>query len=173
MDSGRLQPDVVSLDGGLMPPRAPLGIRLLATGFGLGLWPYGPGTLTSLVWTMLYASSGLGRLPVGVHLIGIGLLFLIGLYSSARMERCYGPDPSRIVIDEWVGQWIALLSAPAEWRFYGLAFALFRLLDIGKPWPLGALQRLPHGWGVMLDDVAAGLLAALGVWAISAFGAGL
>ena len=71
-------------------------------------------------------------------------------------------DPGFVVIDEVVGQWIALLGSPADWRHGLIALVLFRLFDITKPFPVRRLERLPGGWGIVFDDVAAGLYA-LGV----------
>ncbi|MCS7082578.1 MAG: phosphatidylglycerophosphatase A [Bacteroidetes bacterium] len=146
-----------------MNPTPPVWARLLSTGFGIGLFPYGPGTLASLTWTLLYAVSGLAQLPLWGQLLGIAGLFGLALQASQHMQRRYGPDPPRVVVDEWIGQWLALLPARAEWPFYALAFGLFRALDILKPGPIQSLQRLPGAWGLLLDDVAAGLGAALGV----------
>jgi phosphatidylglycerophosphatase A len=71
-------------------------------------------------------------------------------------------DPQFVVIDEVAGQWIALLGSPADFRHGVIAFILFRLFDITKPFPVRHLEKLPGGWGIVFDDVAAGLYA-LGV----------
>jgi hypothetical protein len=71
-------------------------------------------------------------------------------------------DPGFVVIDEVIGQWIALFGSPADWRHGLIALVLFRLFDITKPFPVRRLERLPGGWGIVFDDVAAGLYA-LGV----------
>ncbi|HEY0797386.1 MAG TPA: phosphatidylglycerophosphatase A, partial [Acidisarcina sp.] len=70
-------------------------------------------------------------------------------------------DPQHVVLDEVVGQWIALIACPADWVHPLLALALFRLFDITKPPPARQLEDLSGGWGIMLDDVAAGLYALL------------
>ncbi len=70
-------------------------------------------------------------------------------------------DPSECVIDEVAGQFIACAFAPRTWIGYALAFVLFRALDIFKPWPIGAAERLPGGLGIMADDIVAGVLAGL------------
>ncbi|MCB1556808.1 MAG: phosphatidylglycerophosphatase A [Alphaproteobacteria bacterium] len=133
----------------------------LATWFGCGLMKPGPGT-----W------GTLGALPMGVFLLAIGgpslLLinilgfFYIGLKVTEKFEAMTGThDHGAVVIDEAVGVWIALLPAVLD-PVHGLAaFALFRFFDILKPWPVGwADKKLPGAWGVMLDDVLAGLYAA-------------
>lgn len=84
-----------------------------------------------------------------------------GLLASEQAVRETGlKDPSVVVVDEWLGQGVALLAAPHSWLGAGLAFVFFRVFDILKPPPVGALERLPGGFGIMLDDLAAGLLAA-------------
>lgn len=92
-------------------------------------------------------------------LAGISVL---GLVASDRAIRETGlKDPSVVVIDEWLGQGVALLAAPHSWTGAGLAFVFFRVFDILKPPPVSLLERVPGGAGIMLDDVGAGLLAAL------------
>jgi phosphatidylglycerophosphatase A len=88
---------------------------------------------------------------------------LIGIPAATIVAREAGrEDPGFVVIDEVVGQWTALIGVRADWRHAVLALVLFRVFDIWKPWPVRRLEELPGGTGIMLDDVAAGLLA-LGV----------
>jgi phosphatidylglycerophosphatase A len=68
-------------------------------------------------------------------------------------------DPGFVVVDEVAGQWIALIALRPDWRHALLGLLLFRLFDIWKPWPVRRLEELPEGTGIMLDDVAAGVLA--------------
>ena len=87
----------------------------------------------------------------------------LGVPAATIVERESGrTDPGFVVIDEVIGQWIALLGSPADWRHGLIALVLFRLFDITKPFPVRQLERLPGGWGIVFDDVAAGLYA-LGV----------
>ena len=87
----------------------------------------------------------------------------LGVPAATIVERESGrTDPGFVVIDEVIGQWIALLGSPADWRHGLIALVLFRLFDITKPFPVRRLERLPGGWGIVFDDVAAGLYA-LGV----------
>jgi phosphatidylglycerophosphatase A len=143
---------------------------LIGTGFGTGYSPLAPGTagsLLALVLMMLWPASS----PVW---LGITFLFLIaGIWSGTCIEREKGEDPSLVVVDEMVGQWIALLFLPAyALKIYGAAFLLFRLFDIWKPYPIYQSQRFKGGWGIMMDDVLAGIYAnillqlvlRLGVW---------
>jgi len=93
--------------------------------------------------------------------------FLVGVATSSSVERESGqPDPNFIVIDEVVGQWIALIAVPLRWQYALASFILFRGFDIFKPPPLRLLEKLPGGWGIMLDDVGAGLyaLALMQLW---------
>ncbi len=141
----------------------------LATGFGSGLAPKAPGTFGSLAailpWLLLR------ELPLVLILAVIAATFVLGLLASEwAMRKLGSDDPGCVVIDEWVGLWIALLVAPPGWPWLLAGFALFRLFDILKPWPVGWLERrLDGGLGVMVDDVAAGLMAAAvlllaGIW---------
>jgi len=133
----------------------------VSTFFGAGFFPIAPGTFASLAAVLLYrlvlAQAGgfvLAAIIVAVYLIGV---FAAGAYSRQLGLR----DPGRIVIDEVVGQWIALFLIPATWLNLGLAFFLFRLLDIFKPFGIRDTERLPGGWGIMTDDVVAGLMTLL------------
>ena len=94
--------------------------------------------------------------------IGIALALVFGIPAATIAERESGRhDPGFVVIDEVAGQWIALLASPADWRHGLIALVLFRLFDIVKPFPVRRLERLPAGWGIVFDDVAAGLYALL------------
>jgi phosphatidylglycerophosphatase A len=85
---------------------------------------------------------------------------LVGIPAATIVARESGrEDPGFVVIDEVAGQWITLIGMRADWRHAVLALALFRLFDIWKPWPVRRLEELPEGTGIMLDDVAAGVLA--------------
>jgi phosphatidylglycerophosphatase A len=96
-------------------------------------------------------------------LAGIVLSIALGVPAATVAARESGRhDPGFVVIDEVAGQWIALLFSPADWRHGLIALILFRLFDITKPFPARQLERLPAGWGIVFDDVAAGLYA-LGV----------
>ena len=92
--------------------------------------------------------------------IGIVVTIVLGVPAATIAERESGrTDPGFVVIDEVIGQWIALLASPADWRHGLIALVLFRLFDITKPFPIRRLERLPGGWGIVFDDVAAGLYA--------------
>lgn len=140
------------------PPFLPM---LIGTGFGSGFSPVAPGTagalLATLIWFFLsFFLTGLMLLWVTVILI---LVFTIaGVWAADRLEPVWGEDPSRVVVDEMVGVWIALLAAPAGHVWYGLgAFVLFRLFDIFKPLGIRRMESLPGGIGVMMDDILSGI----------------
>ncbi len=92
--------------------------------------------------------------------IGVAASIAFGVLASNVVVRESGrKDPGFVVIDEVAGQWIALLGSPADWRHALIALVLFRLFDITKPFPARQLESLPDGWGIVFDDVAAGLYA--------------
>lgn len=134
---------------------------LIATGFGSGFSPFAPGTagaiLATLIWFgLFFIVSEVCLLWLTVALV---LLFAIaGVWAANRLEPYWGEDPSRVVVDEMVGVWIALLAAPAGDIWYALgAFALFRLFDIFKPLGIRRMESFPGGIGVMMDDILAGI----------------
>jgi phosphatidylglycerophosphatase A len=110
-----------------------------------------------------------GVLAVGTAAAALAAT-LIGIPAATIAARESGrEDPGFVVIDEVAGQWIALIAVRPDWRHAVLALVLFRLFDIWKPWPIRRLEQLPEGTGIMLDDVAAGILAlavglAVGRW---------
>lgn len=127
----------------------------------IGYLPIAPGTWGSLVavviWFLIIESTS-----TITFIIAIIIIFILGVYTSSITERHLAQkDPSIIVIDECVGQWIALLFLTKSLLWGLVAFALFRLFDIWKPYPIKALDKMPSGWGIMLDDVFAGVYALL------------
>jgi len=137
----------------------------IATFFGAGLLKPGPGTWGSVAAVLLWAAYAWLAHPSPLTLliallIGIALTLVFGVPAATIVERESGRhDPGFVVIDEVAGQWIALLFCPVNWRHALIALVLFRLFDITKPFPVRRLERLPAGWGIVFDDVAAGLYA--------------
>jgi phosphatidylglycerophosphatase A len=135
------------------------------TFFGIGLIKPGPGTWGSaaamLLW-MVYANLthvGSNMLSVAT-LIAAAVALAIGIPAANIVARESGVgDPQMVVIDEAVGQWITLLLVPADWGHAILALLFFRLFDIVKPPPARQFDRMHGGFGIMMDDVAAGVYA--------------
>ena len=133
---------------------------IFSTFFGTGFFPVAPGTAASFL-TMLLFKLGLYRLSWPFQALIIVVLFIAGGAASTRYARLLNrKDPGRIVIDETCGQLIALFLVTPGWKELLLAFFLFRIFDIIKPYPIRKLEAIPHGWGIMADDVGAGLAAA-------------
>ncbi|MGN0915893.1 MAG: phosphatidylglycerophosphatase A [Succinivibrio sp.] len=133
--------------------------HLIALGFGSGLAPKAPGTFGSLV--ALPICMILVYLPLYAVLTVIVLTFLVGWYCASVTEKDLGMhDNSAIVIDEFAGMFVSVLFYPPIWYYAVLAFVLFRFFDVLKPFPVGLIDRVTHGgFGVMVDDIAAGIYA--------------
>ena len=134
--------------------------KLIATAFGLGYSPIAPGTMGAIggIAVYLLIINSLSQVNMILGLLIILFLFL-GIIASNKLESEWGKDPSKIVIDEVVGVWIALLFIPSEWQYTLGAFLLFRFFDIVKPLYIKRAEKLKGGWGVMFDDVLAGIYA--------------
>jgi len=136
--------------------------RTFATFFGLGFFPLAPGTLTSFAVILLYKVLAVDRKPLLWPLAAVAVLVVLGGLAAAGYARELNQrDPGRIVVDEACGQLIALVGLPSSWQPLLVSFVLFRGLDILKPSPIRKLEVLPWGWGIMADDIAAGLAAGL------------
>lgn len=139
----------------------------VGTFFGAGLLKPGPGTYGSiaavLLWFVAAHAFHITSLTLAIGtLVAAVVVTLIGIPAATIVARESGrEDPGHVVIDEVAGQLIALIAIPADWRHAVLSLLLFRLFDILKPPPIRQLERLPEGTGIMLDDIAAGLLALL------------
>lgn len=144
----------------------------LATFFGVGFLRPGPGTWGSaaalLLWLAAARWSPLSHGELSLATLAAGILAtLIGIPAASIVAREAGTDdPSFVVLDEVAGQWIALAAATLRWQEWLLAFLLFRGLDIWKPAPARQFDRMHSGFGIMMDDVAAGVYAALIVLAL-------
>ena len=139
-----------------------------ASGFGAGLSPVAPGTVGSAVALVPYLAMRELSWPYYAAIVAI--VFALGVVASRIVvARIRVEDPGVVVVDEFVGQWLALAAAPHDWRWIVAGFLLFRLFDVWKPWPVSWADRhVGGGLGVMLDDALAGVMAgvvlALGVF---------
>ncbi|HPD56576.1 MAG TPA: phosphatidylglycerophosphatase A [Smithellaceae bacterium] len=144
-------------------------IKVLATGFGAGLSPVLPGTAGTLVGVLLC----LAFLPLHwvFRFLFVAVLAGVAVYVSGRAEEVYGKkDDQRIVIDEIAGFLLAMLPVAINFLNLLLAFVLFRAFDILKPFPLRDFQKFPGGWGVVADDIGAGIYTAAVLLLLVIFG---
>ena len=132
-------------------------VTLLGSFFYTGFFPVAPATFASFVWLVLWLLVPGGRYLC--HWATLAAVLPAAVWLSHVMERDYGNDAHEIVVDEVVGMQITFLTARPDWMTGLAGFFLFRIFDILKPFPAGRSQRLPGGWGVVADDVIAGLYA--------------
>jgi phosphatidylglycerophosphatase A len=176
----------------------PFAVRLIATGLYTGYVPWASGTFGSLAGLLILLIPGADSAGVLSVLIVTG--FFVGVYTSGCVARAEGnrltrtaaaakamfqgpvhdqPDPSIVVIDEIVGMWISLAGITPGAVTFIAAFLFFRVFDVLKPEPARSLERVPGGWGIMLDDVVAGVYANAATravvffWALFAGGRGI
>jgi phosphatidylglycerophosphatase A len=141
-------------------PRADLFSTVIATGFGSGYSPFAPGTAGSAVGLLLFWP--LHQLPVTAQVAAVVVLFFVGVAASTRVARGVGiEDPGIVVVDEVVGMWTSLLFLPLTPVTALAGFLLFRVMDVFKPYPARQFESLPGGWGIMTDDLMAGIYANL------------
>lgn len=145
---------------------APLFHEVLSTGFYMGLIPKAPGTAAAFFALVLWYCLYIVLSPAVLFCTTLSLIVvvtIVGIWTSNVMEHYWGPDPRAVVIDEYVGTWIPLLVAPCgdnTWILALLGFASFRIIDIYKPLGCRRVEKLfPGGFGVMFDDVLAGIYA--------------
>jgi phosphatidylglycerophosphatase A len=138
---------------------------VLATGLGSGYSPVAPGTAGSALGVLLFWPLA-ARGPL-VQLAAVLVLSLVGALAASRVARSVGrKDPGLVVVDEVAGQWLTLTALPFTPVVAALGFVLFRVMDVFKPWPARGLEALPEGWGIMADDLAAGVYAHLALRAL-------
>ena len=137
------------------PPSVGILTKAFASGLFSGYSPIASGTVGSAVGLALYFIPGFEQafviLPVCV------LVYVAGVRSAEAMEKVYGRDPSEVTIDEVLGMWVSLLFLPKTIVVAMIAFLVFRILDIVKPYPARRFDNTPGGSGVMLDDVISGV----------------
>ena len=130
---------------------------IVATVAGIGLVPFAPGTFGSIPGLVLaLASRAVG--PWWLEGVLVVVLFAAGVWAAQAAETYFGRiDPGPVVIDEVVGMLITTLFLPLSWTGWLVGFLVFRTCDVIKPFPAGRAERLPGGFGVMCDDVLAGV----------------
>jgi len=134
-------------------------IHFLAFGFGSGLAPFAPGTFGTLAAIPLYLLMQSLSLPL--YLLITAIVCLVGIWICGKSSELLGVhDHSGIVWDEFAGYFVTMIAAPSGWIWIIFGFALFRLFDIWKPWPISVLDKQVHGGlGIMVDDILAGIFS--------------
>jgi len=145
--------------------RSRLAVAFASFGY-VGFAPVAPGTVgaaAAIPFFLLVRRAGSAWFEIAV----CAAIVVAGAWSARLTEQALGvEDPGPVVIDEVVGMFVSLLFLPATWPVVAAAFLAFRVFDIVKPWPAGRLEHVPGGWGVMADDVMAGVYANLAVQAL-------
>ena len=142
--------------------------KTIATFFYVGLIPVGPGTFGTLAAIPLFYA--LSFTPIYIYLAITVAVILISVWASTIAEEIFQKtDPGQVVADEVSGFLVTMILVPATISNIFLGFLLFRLFDIAKPYPVRKFEKLPGGWGIVIDDVAAGVYACvtlhiLGYW---------
>ena len=129
--------------------------KLLGSGFYTGYIPFISGTFGSLAALIIYYIPGFENPLILIPAIIIFTFY--GIYVGSRFESVYGKDPAECTIDEIVGMWISLLFLPKILLISLLAFLLWRILDIIKPFPARNFEKFKGGLGIMLDDITSGI----------------
>jgi phosphatidylglycerophosphatase A len=136
-------------------------LLLIATFFNIGKSPKAPGTVATLATIPLFIL--MSRLSDVTYLVSVFAIIILGIFAAQAYESVATEhDSKEIVIDEVAGFLITMALVPCTWKSIVLGFALFRLFDILKPWPISVLdQKVKGGVGVMVDDIAAGIAASI------------
>ena len=141
--------------------------KLIASGFGSGLVRRAPGTFGSCAALVLWITLAQLDLLFGLErqLALVGVTFAVGIWTTSQVLKqefhsARHIDPQFIVIDEWAGLFVSLLGVlPYNWYAAVCGLLLFRVFDILKPWPISRLEQVSGAWGIMLDDILAGVFA--------------
>lgn len=141
-------------------------IRLIGSALFTGYAPIASGTVGSALALLIYMIPGFES-PY-IMMTALSIVFIGGTYVADRMEAYYGHDPAEVTIDEVVGMWFSLLLLPKEPFIFITGFFLFRFFDIIKPYPARKFDRMTGGFGIMMDDVIAGLYTNILLHAIAA-----
>lgn len=153
----------------------PIFHNIIATGFGAGYFPYGPGTMGAILAVAIYIglSFTLSYSSLFIVLLALIVVFtVLGVWSGTISEKYWGEDPSRVVVDEMVGQWIVMTAIPQSlgWKYMLASLILFRFFDIVKPLGVRKMEQLGGGLGIMADDILAGIYGAIVLFTACYFG---
>ena len=135
-------------------------MKIIASIFGIGYIRKGGGTVAAafavLIWWLLFRNYGTEFAIQGLLIV---LVTALGIWAGNKVEAAWGKDSYKVVIDEVAGMFITLLFIPMDWKWLLTGFVLFRFFDIAKPLYIRRMEAFKGGWGVMLDDVLAGIYA--------------
>lgn len=131
--------------------------RAVGSGLFTGYVKTASGTVASVAAVLIYLIPGFEQPAFLILAISVSIVF--GVPIAGKFESVYGKDPKECTIDEFVGTWISLLFLPKKIWWIVVAFIIWRILDIYKPFPIKKLETIKGGWGIMLDDIAAGFIA--------------
>jgi len=134
-------------------------VIFLGTGAFTGFFPFASGSFASVITLLLLYFSNASN-PVVLFIFSTILLF-VGVFICFILEKQWGKDPSRIVVDEVVGMSFSIVFLPKTYLIWGIAFLIFRFFDIVKPYPLKKFEKLKGGWGIMMDDLGAGIYTSI------------
>jgi phosphatidylglycerophosphatase A len=144
--------------------------KALASCGGVGYIPKGSGTVAALMACLVwYYFLKHNSEPSWMTAMVIAGIFLAGVWSASVVEQSWGKDSSKVVIDEAVGMWVSLLLVPFRIKYILIGIILFRFFDIAKPFFIRRSEKLPSGWGVMTDDLLAGIFSNLILQIIAKF----
>jgi len=132
--------------------------KAIAAAGGIGYIRKGAGSVAAAAYCVIWWSTPLSTIPI-LQVTATLLVLAAGIISAGAVEKDWGHDSNRIVIDEVAGMMITLLFVPVKLQYAVTGFVLFRFFDIVKPLGVKTAERLPGGWGVMADDVLAGIYA--------------
>jgi phosphatidylglycerophosphatase A len=136
--------------------------RLISTCLGIGYTPKGGGTVAAIATCIAWYLAGMGgNESLFIEVVTTAVILILGTWSAGKVESEWGKDSSKVVIDEVAGMCITLLAVPVRWQYVLIGLALFRAFDIIKPLYIRRMEKLNGGWGVMLDDVLAGIYSNL------------
>jgi phosphatidylglycerophosphatase A len=145
--------------------------KIIASCGGLGYIPKGSGTFAALFYILVWigVTSTTGNSFCKEQVFVFFLISVAGVVSGNKVEKVWGKDSKKVVIDELAGMSLSLLCFPPKWYYAVMAFVLFRFFDIAKPFYIKQTEKLPGGWGVMMDDWVAALYANLVLHGIAVF----